>query len=190
MENLRSIEQTLVLIKPDAIRRGIVGDIIGRFEKAALTIVAMEMIHATKQQIERHFPQTKSSTIHLGQKLLLSYYRMRIDPLTFHANADPYFVGLDLQASIARYFESGPMIRMVLSGYNVVARVREMVGDTLPFLAAAGTIRGDYSLGETVENTPGRACINMVHASESVSEARREITAWFDVSELCDFVSR
>ena len=78
---------------------------------------------------------------------------------------------------------------MVVCGENAIARVRDLVGATLPYKAAKGTIRGDFSLGEAIENTPGQACINIVHASDSISEARREIAAWFDESELCNFVS-
>lgn len=177
-------KMTLVLLKPDAVRRGIVGDIIGRFERALIHVVGMQMIMATPLQISRHFSSDPKSTTALGEKLLRSYASMGIDPQTLHWATDAMHVGLDLQRSISRYFLSGPMIKMVLVGIDAVARVREMVGPTLPFEAAVGTIRGDFSLGEGVENTPGKACVNMIHASENIAEACREIAAWFSRDEI------
>ncbi|TSC62267.1 MAG: nucleoside-diphosphate kinase [Parcubacteria group bacterium Greene0416_14] len=178
---------TLVLLKPDAVKRGIVGDIIGRFERALIHIVGMRMIMATPVQISRHFANTTESITALGEKMLRSYASMDIDPQTLHRKTDARSIGLDLQCSITEYFQSGPMIKMVLCGTDAMARVREMVGSTLPYEAVPGTIRGDFSLGKAIENIPGKACVNMVHASENTIEACREIASWFDRDEIMLF---
>uniref|UniRef100_A0A8C9F3P9 Nucleoside diphosphate kinase n=1 Tax=Pavo cristatus TaxID=9049 RepID=A0A8C9F3P9_PAVCR len=135
-------EQTLVLVKPDAVQRRLVGDVIGRFERRGFKLVAMKLLQADRGLLDRHYQ-------HLQQK--------------------PFYPAL------LAYMTSGPLVAMVWEGYNVVRSTRAMVGDTDSAQAAAGTIRGDLSM---------HVSRNVVHASDSVETALREIGFWFQRDEL------
>uniref|UniRef100_A0A669Q488 Nucleoside diphosphate kinase n=1 Tax=Phasianus colchicus TaxID=9054 RepID=A0A669Q488_PHACC len=135
-------EQTLVLVKPDAVQRRLVGDVIGRFERRGFKLVAMKLLQADRGLLDRHYQ-------HLKQK--------------------PFYPAL------LAYMTSGPLVAMVWEGYNVVRSTRAMVGDTDSAQAAAGTIRGDLSM---------HVSRNVVHASDSVETASREIGFWFQQNEL------
>jgi len=135
-------ERTLILLKPDALHRCLVGEIISRFEKVGFEIAAMKLLYATKDQICDHYKQ--------------------LDP--------------EIVTKILLYMAEGlPMIAMVLQGPNVVYKCRQMVGDTQPIFAAAGTIRGDFSSAAY----DGYAIRNLIHASDSVETATKEIEIWF-----------
>jgi len=178
-------EETLVLVKPDGVRRKLVGAIIQRFEQEGFCIIGLRVVTPNRFIIENHLPRDAAWVEHLGAKTLESYHEQGISPLSLHASADAYDVGNDIRKSIFHYYMQGPMVAMVLSGEDAVSRVRAMVGHTLPWKATPGTIRGDFSLGEQCENTPGTACVNMIHASDSVDSALwREIPAWFSESDL------
>ncbi|NXL37206.1 NDKM protein, partial [Glaucidium brasilianum] len=135
-------EKTLVLVKPDAVQRRLVGNVIQRFERRGFKLVAMKLLQADQGLLDKHYQQ-------LRQK--------------------PFYPAL------LAYMTSGPLVAMVWEGYNVVRSTRAMVGDTDSAAAAAGTIRGDFSM---------HVSRNVVHASDSVETARREIGFWFQRDEL------
>jgi len=136
------MEQTLVLIKPDGVQRGLVGPILARFEARGLKFAALKLMQVPTDLAERHYAE------HEGK---------------------PFYPGL------IRYITAAPIIAMVLEGTNVVSAVRKMIGVTKSFEADAGTIRGDYAI------EVGR---NLVHASDGVETAQREVALWFTDGEL------
>lgn len=135
-------EQTFLAIKPDGVQRGLVGEIISRFEKRGFKLVGLKLLTPSKEQAEGHYDDLKTKK---------------------------FFAGL------VQYFTSGPIVAMVWQGKNVVGTGRTMLGETNPLASAPGTIRGDFSLDI------GR---NVIHGSDSVESAKREIAFWFKPEEL------
>jgi nucleoside-diphosphate kinase len=130
-------ERTLVLVKPDALRRGLLGEIIGRFERKGLTIDALVVRMMDEELADQHYAE--------------------------HVERDFY-------PPLKKFMTSGPLAALVLSGDEVIAVVRALVGATDGRKAAAGTIRGDLSLSNRE---------NLVHASDSPDSAKRELALWF-----------
>ena len=136
------MEQTLVLIKPDAINRGLAGEIIRRFENRTLKIKALKIINPSRELVERHYE------VHRGKA---------------------FFEG------VVEFTANGTVIAMVLEGENAIAIVRDMMGALNPIEARPGTIRGDFTLSIRE---------NLVHGSDSLESAEREIQIWFDKDEV------
>lgn len=134
---MTELQRTLVLLKPDAVRRGLVGAILARYEAKGLSIVAMGLRDVDGEMADRHYAD------HVAK----AWYPPLRD-----------------------YFTSGPLVALVLEGPDAVDVVRLMNGVTNSVVAAPGTIRGDYSLSNRE---------NLVHASDSVESAAREVALWF-----------
>ncbi len=139
------METTLVLLKPDAVQRGLVGTITARLESTGLKIVGMKLMRVSNDLAERHYAE------HVGK---------------------PFFEGL------VSFITSGPIVAMALEGDGAISIVRKTMGATNPADSAPGSIRGDYA------TDIGR---NLVHGSDSAESAARELTLFFDDSELLDY---
>lgn len=155
------MERTLIILKPDAVQRGIVGEIITRFERAGLKIVGVKMLKPDYDHFYHHYEGISQMVSRRGEK--------------------PFKLTLDLM-------QSGPVVAVVLEGLSAVSLVRKMVGDTQPQEALPGTIRGDYAhmgFGHADERQVGVP--NLIHASGNTKEAEAEIGHWFSDSELFDY---
>lgn len=153
---METIERTLILLKPDAIERGLVGEITQRFEKVGLKIVGLKMLIPSEDRASGHY--TEDLAIRRGEHVR----KMMIDMLT-----------------------SGPIVALVLEGVEAVELARKMIGGTEPKSAAPGTIRGDYSHTSFKHaDAAGTGIFNLIHGSSSVEEAQQEITVWFNEDEL------
>lgn len=175
-------ERTLVIIKPDGIQRSLVGEIIGRFERIGLKMIAIKMVLATPEQIEAHYtidPEWRRKT---GEKTIKAY----TDRGETHPHGDdPMVITGIILNKLKKYIASGPVIAMVLEGAHSVAIVRKLVGSTEPLSSDVGTIRGDFVLDSyAMSNTDERAVRNLIHASGSVEEAEKEIALWFSGAEI------
>lgn len=135
-------ERTFVAVKPDGVRRGLIGEVIKRFETKGYKIIGMKMIQVTDEQARAHYAE--------------------------HADK-PFFQRL------IDYIQSGPIIVMVVQGYNAVAGVRHLMGSTDPDKAEVGTIRADFAQVKEY---------NVVHGSDSIESAEREIPIYFKEEEL------
>ncbi len=154
------MEQSLVLLKPDAIDRGLVGEIIQRFERVGLKIVGVKMVQATKEHAEKHY--TEDLAIRRGQHVR----DMMITMLT-----------------------EGPILALCLEGIDAVELIRKMVGGTEPKSAAPGTIRGDYAHMSFKHSDDKKIGIyNLIHASSSPEEAEQEIAVWFTPAEIISHI--
>ena len=142
---MNKMERTLLLIKPDALQRGLMGEIIGRFEKKGLKLVAMKMVKMDRKMSEEWYFQYKD---------------------------EKFF------PKIAAYIEWTPIIAMIWEGYTVIDLVRKIIGTRKGYEAEAGSIRGD--LGMSGGN-------NLVHASDSLESAKREIGIMFKKSEIFEY---
>jgi len=139
MENL---QRTLVLIKPDGVQRGLIGEIIKRFETRGLQLIALDLRIVSKEFAENHY------STHVGKK---------------------FYAGL------IKYITSAPIIAMVWEGSNAVEAIRQTIGSTNPIEAAPGTIRHDLAIITSR---------NLIHASDSLSTAKKEISLWFDKEDI------
>jgi nucleoside-diphosphate kinase len=156
------MERTLIILKPDALQRGLVGDILTRFEKAGLKIVGAKMVWPNEEHYRYHYEDISKIISRRGEDV----YRRNTD-----------------------FMLSGPVVAAVLEGVEAVTQVRKMVGDTEPKSANPGTIRGDYAhVSYTHVNERSKVGMpNLIHASGDEKEAAEEIAHWFKNDELFEY---
>lgn len=178
-------ERTLVLVKPDGVMRGVVGEIISRFERAGLKLAGLKMVQVTKDFANRHQPNTTEWLAGIGNKTLESYKKYGKDAKKELGTNDPIAIGKLVANWNLDYLTSGPVVAMVWEGNQAIENVRKMVGNTLPVFAAPGTIRGDFSKDSpALANAMQRAIRNVVHASGDPQESKNEVALWFAPEEL------
>ncbi len=179
-------ERTFCMIKPDGVKRAVIGDIIQRFEKAGLKPVAIKMFVPTEEQVRRHYPMSDEAWVaRLGEKTLSSFDNIEADAEEVLGTIDKSILGKNVADSLVQFMTSGPVVAMVLEGIQAVDMVRKLCGHTLPFKADVGTIRGDYSVDSpAVANVEMRAIHNLIHASETQAEAANEVDLWFGKDEI------
>ncbi|MGB3438734.1 MAG: nucleoside-diphosphate kinase [Actinophytocola sp.] len=155
---LLGVEKTLVLLKPDAVSRGLTGRIVARFEDAALKIVGTKMKLLDAESTKQHY-------FDLEERL-----------------------GAEIYNTTASFMQTGPVIALALEGVDAVAKVRKIIGGTYPDQAAPGTVRGDFAHQTRASSeVSGKAVMNLVHASGNSEEAKYEVSLWFDSSELFEY---
>lgn len=177
-------EQTLVIMKPDAIQRSLIGDIIQRLEKVGLKLSAVKMTIPTEEQVEAHYTLNPEWKKDVGMKSIQGYRKKGLEP----PSLNPEEVGDAVIDRLKKYLTSGPVIAMVWQGAHSVELVRKIVGGTEPFSSDVGTIRGDYVLDSyQMADEDGRALRNLMHASGSQEDAEAEIKHWFDESEIISY---
>ena len=177
------IEQTLAIIKPDGVQRGLVGDIIHRFERAGLKIIGMKMEWADKEMVGKHYEDNHDYLKSVGQKALEAA-ASRGETMKETALE----IGQRVRKSNMRYMAVGPVVAFVLEGNTAVQTVRNIIGGTNPLTADIGTIRGDLTIDDfTQADREKRSTRNLMHASGTVAEAQREIPLWFSKKELHDY---
>lgn len=172
------MERTLVILKPDTIQRGLVGEILTRFEKAGLKVVGMKMMIPEMELLKKHYPDELIPIV--GNKTKEDWDNYGVE---YAETVEE--IGEMIVDATRKFMQSSPVIALVLEGGHVVEIVRKMVGKTGPKDSAPGTIRGDYahlSLGRASLQKKGAA--NLIHASGTVEEAKQEIAMWFEDSEL------
>lgn len=182
----KKIEQTLVIFKPDAMQRSLIGEIITRFEKVGLKIVAAKLLSAHRELVEKHYPADREELwIGIGNKTLDNYRNLEMDPKESLGTSDAAEIGKMVRVWLMDYLMEGPVLAIVLESPHAVELVRKMVGHTLPLVALPGTIRGDYSFDSSyLANSNKRPIRNLLHASGNIEEAEYEIPLWFDASEI------
>lgn len=183
------MEQTLIIFKPDSVARGLVGEIITRFEKVGLKIVAAKMLMVSREQADKHYPASREDFIKgMGGKTLENYQSMGIDAKKEFGSDDAKEIGLKIREWLVDMITAAPVITMVLEGPHAVELVRKIVGHTLPLMSAPGTIRGDYSYDSSyLANTGRRPIKNLLHASGNLEEAQYEVKLWFTGKELMSY---
>jgi len=155
------MERTLIIFKPDSVMRGIVGEVLSRFEKAGLKIVGAKMLLPDYDHYYQHYEGIGTLKTRKGE---------------------------DIFESQLRNMQQGPVIAMVLEGVDAVDTVRKMVGATEPKSALPGTIRGDYAhVSYDQANSSGKSISNVLHASADLAEAKQEIGHWFSDIELFEY---
>lgn len=181
-------EKTLVLIKPDGVKRGLIGEIIRRIEQRGLKVIAMKMFQATKEELTRHYSDSDENLRAMGEKTLATYHKYGLDPIKEVGTDDPVKIGRMVHGWIVDFMSSGPLVKMVVQGLHAVEMVRKLVGNTMPSQAEMGTIRGDYSVDSAVlANAQKRGIRNIIHASGNIAEAEAEIKLWFTPEEIFEY---
>jgi nucleoside diphosphate kinase (EC 2.7.4.6) len=182
------MERTFVLLKPDAVQRGLIGEIISRFERTGLKIVALKMIRPTKEQAMNFYPSDEEWLTSVANKSLTVYKQLGIDPKKDFGTTDPIEIGKIIKEWLAEFIASGPCVAMVIEGNRAIEVVRKIVGATRPYEAQPGTIRGDYSTDSPeLANILKRPLRNLVHASDSKEVAEKEIKFWFKDDEIIKY---
>ena len=181
----KTLEQTLVILKPDAVKRNLVGQIIARFEEAQLKVVAAKMLRATPEHLKKHLPITGNWIMDIGVRARTRIKEeIGLDPTEYFGTESAYETGLAIVNGCREYYSSGPIVALILQGSRAVEKVREMIGNTLPSKATRGTIRGDFGIPENLQELRRGAAQNLVHASDSPEAAKRETAYWFKQDEL------
>ncbi|MCX7589430.1 MAG: nucleoside-diphosphate kinase [bacterium] len=174
-------EKTLVIIKPDGVQRGLIGEVIKRYERVGLKLVALKMIIPNEELVEKHYLVDPEWIIKVGLKSIESYKKKGIEP----PSENPEIIGQKVLQTLKKYFISGPVVVMVWEGVNACGIVRKITGGTEPLTSDVGTIRGDFTIDSyEIADTTGRAVRNIIHASGSKEEAEKEITVWFKPEEI------
>jgi nucleoside-diphosphate kinase len=183
-------ERTFCMLKPDAVMRGLIGEIIHRLEKAGLKVVAMKMLVPTEAQARAHYPVSDEAWVsRLGEKSLSGFDNIPdASAEELLGTTDKMELGKGVVESLIRYLQSGPVVCLVVEGIQAVEMVRKLAGHTLPFKADVGTIRGDFSVDSpSVANAEKRSIHNLFHASETPAEAKNEINLWFEDSQISSY---
>ncbi|MBI4434401.1 nucleoside-diphosphate kinase [Candidatus Uhrbacteria bacterium] len=179
------MERTCVLVKPDGVKRGLVGEIIHRMEQRGLKLVACAMFTPDREKARGHYPGTDEWMTGMGLKTLETYAKYGKDPVAEMGTADPLEIGKLVAEWNVDFLSSGPIVAMVWEGLHAIDMVRKIVGHTVPMKAEVGTLRGDYSIDSPdFANADRRAIRNIVHASGDPPEAEREIAYWFSPKEI------
>jgi len=177
-------ERTLVILKPDAIQRALMGEIVARYERLGLKLVGLKMVVPTPEQIEGHYTLDPSWRRVTGEKTIKSYKDRGLTP----PSEDPLAITAVILKNLKKYMTAGPVIAMVWEGAHAVELVRKVTGGTEPRSSPIGTIRGDFVVDSYVmSDQDDRAVRNLIHASGSVPEADMEIPHWFKKDEIIDY---
>ncbi|OGZ59733.1 MAG: nucleoside-diphosphate kinase [Candidatus Spechtbacteria bacterium RIFCSPHIGHO2_02_FULL_43_15b] len=181
-------EKTVLFVKPDGVKRGLVGEVIKRVESRGLKIISLKMIVASEDMARDHYPNTDGWLRGMGEKTLDNYRQYGKDPIKELGTDDPLEIGKEIAGWNVDFLTSGPIVAMVIQGIHAVDMVRKIVGKTIPAVAEMGTIRGDFSVDSpTLANIGKRAIHNVVHASGDSSEAAHELEHWFKSEEIHEY---
>lgn len=178
-------QRALIIIKPDAVQRGLIGKILNRFEQVGLKIIGLKFVWATTQQAKNLYPETEAWFKKVGERTLTNYQKKGLDAKKILGTNDPLKIGKLVKQWLIDYLQESPIFCGVLEGYEVVEIVRKLCGNTIPFLAQPGTIRGDFSYDNLeLANENKRPLKNVIHASDTPEDAEKEIKVWFAADEL------
>lgn len=181
-------ERTVVLVKPDGVVRGLVGEIISRFERRGLKLIALKMVWPTREHADKHYPSQDEWFSSVGSRTVDFFKEHGVAVKEHFGTEDPIEIGKQVKGWLADYLTRSPVVAMVLEGFHAIAVVRKLTGSTYPVEAAPGTIRGDYSVDTpAVANAQKRVVKNIVHASGNAQEAAHEIEHWFNPEEIHDY---
>jgi len=176
-------ERTLVILKPDAVQRGLIGESIKRIEKTGLKLVAMKIVMASEEQLWSHYNKDDAWFIKKGEQTISERESLG---LPIEKEAIEY--GKDIIRALIVFMTCGPIVPMIFEGNQAVGVVKKLVGSTEPLTSDAGTIRGDYTLDSYgLANLDGRAVRNLIHCSDPVEDAEREIPIWFNKEEILNY---
>jgi len=176
-------ERTFVAIKPDGIQRSLIGEIISRFERAGLKFVSFKFVVPTEDQCWKHYNKDDAWFEEKGAKIVAN---RKEAGSAIEKEAKEY--GKDIIGQLVKFMTSGPILTMVIEGNQAVNIVKKIVGGTEPTTSDVGTIRGDFTLDSyQLAGVDERAVRNLIHCSDQVSEAEREMAIWVKPEEIINY---
>lgn len=179
------IQKSLVLLKPDAVKRGIVGEILHRFERAGLKMVAVKLTQASRELAAKHYEKDDAWAEKIGKIRIEDCKNYNLSVTELYGTDEPVKIGHQVNEYNFDFLTSGPVLAMVFEGVNSVKRIRDLVGFTIPSEATPGTIRGDFGLDSSYSSMVRKRTIyNFIHASGTPDEAKFEIDLWFKPEEI------
>lgn len=180
------LEKTLILAKQDAISRGLVGEIIRRFEQKGMRLAAIKLKVADKETLEAHYADDEAMQTLTGERTIATWQKQGKE-----VTETPLEIGKRIRQWNINGLLGKPVVAMVFEGFHAVEIGRKIVGHTEPRQALPGTIRGDFSAESyQIADAKQRVLINLVHAAGKPHEAEREIAAWFSNEDVADYSRR
>jgi nucleoside-diphosphate kinase len=179
MKKLPHQERTFVILKPDTVQRSLIGEVIKRFEQTGLKCTAMKMFVPDEERLVQHYNKTEEWFLKKGTNVVSDLMAQGL-PIT----KEPVEYGRDIIRTIVKYMTAGPVVAMVWEGNQAVNVVMKIVGTTEPSSSDVGTLRGDYTI-----DSYGHAVRNLIHCSDAVSEAEREIAIWFTEKDVMQYTT-
>lgn len=182
------IQRSLVLLKPDAVSRGLSGEIISRLERSGLKMVAAKLVRPELEIGMTHYKKDNEWKIKVGQRAIEECKEFGLEIMEVFETNSPLEIGDLLVKRNAEFLNSGAVLALIFQGPNAVKKIRNLIGSTFPETAAAGTIRGDYGLENSFTGTKRkRTTYNLIHASGEIDEAEEEIKIWFKPEEIIEY---
>ena len=182
-------QKALIIIKPDAVQRGLIGKILSRFEQIGLKVIGLKFEWATKEKIIAHYPETEAWFKKVGERTLTNYKKKGLDAKIVFKTTDAIAIGKIVKGWLIDYFQESPIFLAVVEGFEAIEIVRKLSGNTIPLLAVPGTVRGDFSTDTiNLANEQNRPLRNLIHASDTVEDGEKEIKVWFEPQELFDYI--
>ena len=177
------IERSLVLVKPDGVYRAIIGRIIDRFETAGLKVIALKMLRPSREFVGNHYAADDEWLKSVGTKAKASYKEKGIE-----VKETEIEIGNKVRNQLIDFLADEPVVAMVIEGNCSISIIRKIVGSTEPKTADSGSIRGMYSNDSyDLSDKQDRAMKNIIHASSSVNDAKKEIDVWFKKNEILEY---
>jgi len=177
-------EKTFALIKPDGVQRSLVGEIIKRYERIGLKLIALKFVVPSKEMARNHYLIEDNWLKGTGTNTINSYKKRGLKP----PFEDPVECGKWILDKNVKFLSSGPVVAMIWQGNEAVGIVRKITGGTEPLASDIGTIRGDFTVDSyPLADIDDRAVRNLVHASGSPDEAEKEIKIWFKDEEIIKY---
>ncbi len=177
------VERTLILAKQDAIHRGLIGEIIKRFEQKGMRLAAVKLVLATQEILDKHYTKDKAMQTETGERTIETWKKQGKE-----IKETPLEVGNRIRQWNIDALKDKPVLAMIFEGFHALEIGRKIVGHTEPRQALPGTIRGDFSAESySLADAKQRTLINLVHASGKPHEAEREIKSWFKDKEIVDY---
>ena len=176
-------ERTLVILKPDAVQRSLIGEIVRRLERTGLKFIALKFTLPEADQCWKHYAKDDAWFVAKGTRIVDD---RKAQGLSIDKDIIEY--GKDIIAANVKFFTAGPVLAIVIEGNQSVAIVKKLVGGTEPTTSDVGTIRGDLTVDSyALSSIDNRAVRNLIHCSDSPEEAEREIALWFDEKEIINY---
>ncbi|MDQ5950213.1 MAG: nucleoside-diphosphate kinase [Patescibacteria group bacterium] len=183
MDNHPKKERTFVIIKPDGVQRSLIGEIVSRFERTGLKVVAMKFGMAEEKKFWDHYNKDDAWFLKKGTNIVND---RTAAGLPVEKEALEY--GKDIIRALVKFMTAGPVVMMVIEGNQAVGVVKKLVGGTEPATSDVGTIRGDLTSDSyAISAVDDRAVRNLIHCSDAVEEAQREISLWLKPEEIVDY---
>lgn len=176
-------ERTFVILKPDAVQRSLVGEVVGRLERTGLKFVGIKMIVPTRAQAKEHYGKDDAWCEKVGLRIVGD-----IEKDGKKADKPAVEYGREILNGLLDFLTCSPVVVMALEGNQAVGVVKKIVGGTEPLTSDVGTIRGDFTSDSyEVAGIDNRAVRNLIHCSDKVEEAERELKIWFAPAELISY---